>query len=126
TTIRQRQLEGSSRLTEVIGLVFTRWRQDPSVIAFYRDALITRGPEALSDLSLFAVSPWDDSFLEPLVRLIEASVAPPANAPANYRDSSTVDRGVGFLARNYSAWSRNTSIPPRLSKAVIEIHSAME
>jgi hypothetical protein len=51
--LKQRQIEGTSRFEEVMALVYSKWNTDPVVVAFYLDALRTRGPEALSDLTRF-------------------------------------------------------------------------
>jgi len=115
--LKQRQLERSFRLSEVMALVYSRWRTDPAVIAFYREALQSRGPEAISELA--AVSVWDNSFVEQIVELVEKRARSPVN-------SDVVSRGVEVLARNYPSWSGDPLIPPRLSKAVLEAHSALD
>jgi len=117
--LKQRQIEGTSRFEEVMALVYSKWNTDPVVVAFYLDALRTRGPEALSDLTRFSVTAWDNSFLEPVVHLIEDSASTPLK-------SMTLVNGVRFLNANYPKWSKDLSVPPRLSRAVREIHFAME
>ena len=120
----QRQRDGSYRFREVMHLVFTRWRQDPAVIAFYREALATRGPAAIADLAAFTLGIWDDSFLEPVIRLVETSAAP--SGSRTFPDSDALSYGIRFLDRNYSSWRQDASVPPRLSKAVREMHSGLK
>jgi hypothetical protein len=117
----RRQLYGENSLTDdrLLALVFNRWRTDLAVIEFYREALEVRGPQALSDLARFGVTLWDDSFVEPVVRLVEAAALTLVN-------DMTLVHGIEFLHRNYASWSSKTWAPPRLSRALIEIHSAMK
>lgn len=117
--LKQRQIEGiegSHRLEEVLVLVFNRWRTDPAVIAFYSDALRERGPEAISDLNSSLI--WDDSFVELIVQQIEKAAQSPVNIDA-------LSRGVNVLDRHYASWTALTSVPPRLTRAIVEIHAAL-
>lgn len=117
--LKQGQIEGSVRFREVMDLVIRRWRSDPAAIEFYREALVTRGPKAVADLSMFAPTIWDNSFIDLVAGVIEAAARPPVNSQA-------LSRGIGLLDRNYASWSSDTSLPPRLSKAVRESKGALD
>jgi hypothetical protein len=121
--LKQRELEGSRPSFQYYALMDVlnrRWPHDPVVIAFCREALATRGREAIFELWSPLPGIWDDSLLEPVVRLIEKTAA----------DSAAVRWFVIYdaldvLDRHYSAWATNTSIPPRLSKAVLMLFPSL-
>lgn len=109
--VRQSQVAGEGfKRNALVALVFTRWPKDPMVIAFYQDALATRGREALEDLATFSDSPWDDSYAELVTALIEKDAF-----------SDILLRGVELLDRRYSSWARNPAIGPRLTKAIVRV-----
>jgi hypothetical protein len=107
--LAQRQREGSFRFSEVTGLVCRRWPNDPKVIGFYRDALVARGAEGLADLASTGACLWDASFVEPVIKILEA-------ADPGY---SVLSNGLMVLDRRYASWSQDSSIPPRLSRSVL-------
>ena len=114
--VEQRQLAHSFEMSEVVGLVNVYWREEPAVIAFYRDALVSRGPDALADLAVFSGTPWDSSFIEPLIDLIDAA----SGNRFSFESGTVLTRGVSLMDRHYASWSSNPSIAPRLSKAVAQ------
>ena len=114
--IKQRQLDhslGGFQFDALMDIVNARWRSDPVVIAFYREALETRGDTAVSDLWSPQPGIWDDSLVEPVVRLIE-------RAATNSVKEFVIGNALMALDGHYDAWATNASIPPRLSKAVLE------
>jgi hypothetical protein len=89
-------------------LVNQHWPHDPVLAAFYRDALTTQGEEAVSELWSPQPGVWDDSLLEPVVRLVERT------------DSwIAMDRAIYALNQHYAVWAGNAVIPARLSKALL-------
>ena len=77
--IKQRQMDDSwpgFQYNALMDLVNRRWPHDPIMIAFYHEALATRGEAAIMDLFSPLPGIWDDSLLEPVVQVIEK------NAPA--------------------------------------------
>jgi len=112
-------------------LVDKQWAKDPVVIAFFREALVDRGGEAITDLwSLRDI--WDDSLVELVVKDIEnaapvvatgrtnRSPLPPAEEP-----SSILMRGLALLETHYATWAKNPAIAPRLGQAVLTAFPAL-
>jgi hypothetical protein len=99
-----------------------RWPNDPKIVAFYHEALTVRGPAAIQDLWGTAGTPWDASFIEPVIRTMEDSVR---KIPASGRGANgiwlVVDRGLGLLDRHYESWRNDASIPPRLSNVARQV-----
>lgn len=97
---------------------------DPSVIAYFREALDTNGGAAISDMWSPLPGIWDDSLLEPVIRLVEKCGA--ASSPGAFHNNGkppwmVMDNALDVLDRHHSAWAGNASIPPRLSKAVLTL-----
>lgn len=86
--LKQREMDGSLpsfQYNALMDVVSQRWPHDPAVIAFYHEALAKRGDEAIFELWSPLPGVWDDSLLEPVVRLIEKtaseSALPHTNTP---------------------------------------------
>jgi hypothetical protein len=117
--LRKRQLDGIHQSGEVLWLVNSRWPRDPAVTGFYHEAFATRGPAALADLAGFLGTPWDDSFIEPIIKLIEGGFPPQGNRPTD--KVTHLGNALAVLDRHYASWERDVSIPPRLGKAALQI-----
>jgi hypothetical protein len=107
SAINRRQLNGQDT-GDVTWFVFDRWRQDPRVLAFYREALQSHGPVAVADLAGLVKSPWDRSLVEPLFNVLEST-----------RDWIVLNRGLQYMDWHYDSWANDASIPPRLTRAVL-------
>lgn len=119
--LRIRQFNNIYEFGEVLGLVQSQWPGDPAVIAFFHEAFATRGTAALSDLA--RGGPWDDSFIEPIVKLIEGGF-PPQGARPGVPPTDKVTHlrnALIVMDRNYASWSQNVSMAPRLGKAALRI-----
>jgi hypothetical protein len=116
--VKQRELEGSlpgcQQYDALMDILNRRWPHDPVVIAFCREALATRGNEAIFELWSPLPGIWDDSLLEPVVRLIEKTAS-----------WIVIDDALRVLDRHYSVWATNASIPPRLSKAALRLFPSL-
>lgn len=124
SVVRQRQLDHASPTEIFMRLIVNRWPRDPAVIAFFRDALVTRGNDAISDL--FWADPWDDSFVQAIVKLAEdLAVEPWPTQPRTDPPSSLFGRAINVLDRHYSSWKDDATIPPRLSQAVLRFYPAL-
>lgn len=125
--LKQREMDGSLpgfQFNALMDVVNQRWPHDPAVIAFYREALATRGDEAISELWSPLPGVWDDSLLEPVVNLIEKMASVSAlhhtdTAKLKRVPWTVMDNALYVLDRHYSVWAKDASIPPRLSKAVL-------
>ena len=139
TMIKVHQLEGTlpnnaspaGGLGTLLQVVDKRWSRDPAVIAFFRDALATRGGEAIRDLQSLR-NVWDDTFVEALVKDFESTAPSVARGRASQprlpvaEEPSIIFSGaLDLLSKHYSAWAKDTSIPPRLSKAVLTAYPAL-
>jgi hypothetical protein len=130
--IKQRQLDDSLpgfQFTALMDLVNRRWPHDATVISFYREALATRGEVAIMDLFSPLPGIWDDSLLEPVIQMIErnastATLVYKADAPKQV-SWIVIENALSVLDRHYSLWATNTTIPPRLSKAVLTIFPSL-
>jgi len=145
-TLKQRELDDSlleDPYNWFMWMVDAQWPHDPALIAFYRDAIVNRGDGAI--MELFSPMPgiWDDSFVELLVKGLEARALrlanPPVPAPARGRPGTTspppphmtystedvFEDGFNVLDRHYAAWAKDESIPPRLSKAVLTAYPSL-
>ena len=71
--LKLRQMRDTFELDELKTFVFQHYRQDARVVAFYRDALTTRGVAAVADLHGVDYEPWDVSFIEPVIRVAETA-----------------------------------------------------
>jgi hypothetical protein len=72
--VKQRQLDDSLpgfQYNALMDLVNQRWPHDAAVIAFYREAMATRGEVAIFDLFSPLPGIWDDSLLEPVIHMME-------------------------------------------------------
>jgi hypothetical protein len=115
--IKQRQIDGSLsgfQFTPLMGLVNRRWPHDPAIIAFFREALATRGDEAIIELYSPQPGVWDDSLLELVVSLT-----------AKTSSWTTLDRALYVLDQRYAVWATIASIPPRLSQAVLIMYPSL-
>jgi hypothetical protein len=105
-----------------------RWPKDRAVIAFFQEAIISRAEAAIVDLARMP-NVWDDSFVEFLISAVEAAAstreAQRLNGGLQERERRILSSGLDLLDRHYSAWSRSTTIAPRLSKAVLIAHPAL-
>jgi hypothetical protein len=130
--VKQRQLDDSLpgfQYNALIDLVNQRWPHDPAVIAFYYEALATRGEVAIFDLFSPLPGIWDDSLLEPVIRMMEknastAALVYRADAPTSV-SWVVIDNALAVLDRHYSVWSTNASIPPRLSAVVLTMFPSL-
>ena len=130
--VKQRQLDDSLpgfQYSALMDLVHQRWPQDAAVIAFYREALATRGEAAISDLFSPLPGIWDDSLLEPVIHVMEkndstAALVYGAGAP-NQISWVVIERALDVLDRHCSVWETNASIPPRLSKVVLTMFPSL-
>jgi hypothetical protein len=113
--LKLRQTRDSFQLDEVKTFVFQHYRQDSRVIAFYRDALATRGQTAVADLWGVDYEPWDQSFIEPVIAV--------AQAP---RDYIALSRSIDLLDRRHESWAADPSVAKRLGEAVVKSLSASE
>lgn len=130
--VKQRQLDESLpgfQYNALMDLVNQRWPHDAAVIAFYREALATRGEVAIFDLFSPLPGIWDDSLLEPVIHVMEKNAA---TAALFYKDNApkqvswvVIDNSLDVLDRHYSVWEINTSIPPRLSKVVLTMFPSL-
>jgi hypothetical protein len=121
--LRQREAEESlpgGQYNALMDVVNRRWPHDPVVIAFFREALAVRGPAAIFELWSPQPGIWDDSLLEPVVRLAEKTAED--SAPSRWIVTCTV---LEVLDLHYSVWATNASIPPRLSKAVLMLFPSL-
>ncbi len=120
--VQQSELDKSIGPNPLMGLVVTRWPKDPAVIQFFRDGLTTQGSATIFDVMSPGI--WDDSFLEPVIKLVESTaplVALPGRggtAPGADLPSLTFSRALNVLSRNYAAWSSNAAVASQLSRAV--------
>jgi len=115
--IRQRQIDGSLpgfQYNALMDLVNQRWPHDPTVIAFYREALATRGDAAIIELWSPQPGVWDDSLLEPVVSLVKKTAF-----------WIVMDDALSVLDQHYAVWARDASIPPRLSKPVLRMFPSL-
>ena len=119
--LKQGQLSGKFQSSGVLGVVLRRWPNDPAVIAFYREALASRGPAALADI--YAGSPWDYSFIQPVIRIMEKAAAEPLAAGTSplFDRTQILFQGLFLLDKHYGSWNNDASIPPRLSRVVLQI-----
>lgn len=106
-----------------------RWPQNPLVIAFFLKAIANRSDEAIEDLRRMP-NVWDESFVEPVVKAIESAamaVLPDElSAFGQTRGAPiTISSGLNLLAMHYPAWSKDTTIAPRLSRAVLTAYPAL-
>jgi hypothetical protein len=130
--VKQRQLDNSLpgfQYNALMDLVNQRWSRDEAVIAFYREALATRGQVAIFDLFSPLPGIWDDSLVEPVIRVIEenASAAKSFRAGTPIRVSwIVIDNALAVLDRHHSVWATDASIPPRLSKAVLTVFPSIK
>jgi hypothetical protein len=113
------QLEGGSDHEIVHWVLLPRWRNDPRTIEFYRQALAARGPQTIPDLDLHRF--WDESFLEPVIRLIEATAHRKGEAGENHREAPeiTLRRALSVMERHHASWQGDPTVAPRLSRAVL-------
>ena len=117
TAIKQRQIDGSLpgfQYNALMDLVNQRWPHDPAVIAFYREALATRGDAAIFELWSPQPGVWDDSLLEPVVSLIEKTAS-----------WIVMDNALSVLDQHHAVWAGDASIPPRLSKALLTMFPSL-
>ncbi len=124
--IRQRELnpEASIRnygdLTRLMSVINRRWPHDPTVLEFFREALATRGPEAINDLYSPVGGIWDDSLVGPILGAVEAVVQPQSRQPlaGALRANSMLARVLSLLERHVEVW-KDPTVSLRLSKAVL-------
>ncbi|NLT69711.1 MAG: hypothetical protein GXX91_03330 [Verrucomicrobiaceae bacterium] len=116
--VKQRQMDGNFVCGPLMDLVKRRWADDPTMLAFFLEALATRGEEAIVDLYLPSPGIWDDSFIEPIVKLAEKSSKYQVSVSAHKR-MITLHRCLDVLDRNRGSWAKDPTISPRLSKAVL-------
>lgn len=110
--LKQRQIDGSlpgGQYNALMDLVNRRWPHDPTVIAFCREALAARGDAAIFELWSPQPGVWDDSLLEPVVRLTEKTA-----------DWVVMDDALSVLDQHHAVWAKDASIPPRLSQALLK------
>lgn len=115
--INRRLIDGSLpgfSYDALMDLVNRRWPHDPAIIAFYREALTSRGDAAISDLWSPQPGVWDDSLLEPVVSLVEKTTS-----------WMVLDDALSVLDQHYIVWTNDPSIPPRLSKAVLTLFPSL-
>jgi hypothetical protein len=98
-------------LGTVAGMMIARWKTDRRMVAFYRGLLRTNASAAIGDLAYRGESPFDKSFIEPLLTFI-GGVAP------DMHNSIHVGRALNYMDRNFAAWSGDTSVSRRLGQAV--------
>jgi hypothetical protein len=110
--IKQRQMDDSLpgfQYNALMDLVNQRWPHDAAVIAFYHEALATRGEAAIMDLFSPLPGIWDDSLLEPVLQVIEknASTATFVYKAATPKQVSwiVIDNALAVLNRHYSLWA---------------------
>lgn len=113
--IRQRQLRDTFELSDVVSFAFYHWAKDQRIVAFYRDALATRGEAAVADLATNSTGPWDASFIEPVTRVAETG-----------SDYIAVSRAMELLDRRYQSWVADPSIATRLGQAVLKRRATHE
>jgi hypothetical protein len=110
---------------EILDYINSQGAHDPAVIDFFQVALVTRGDEAINDLWSPSPGIWDDSFLEPVVHLIEKCAAKSKPANINVAQGKhpwmVMENALDVLERHHSVWAGDASIPPRLSKAVLTL-----
>ncbi len=127
--IKQRQIDGSFANADIIYFVSRQWPNDPKVTAFYHDALATRFEEVILDLFIAAPGIWDDSFIEPIIQAMETN-AP--NVALVYESGAprrvswiAINNALAVLDRHHSVWTKDASIPPRLSAVVLTIFPSL-
>ena len=99
------------------------WKREPELLAFYRNAILAGDINALWDLTVTGDPPWDDSFIEALVTLVEG--ATPHESPASMADTTKgVDHALTLLDRRAALWSNDSSIPPRLGRGFRRLHAS--
>jgi len=105
--VKQRQLDDSLpgfQYNALMDLVNQRWPHDAAVIAFYREALATRGEVAIFDLLSPSPGIWDDSLLEPVIHMMEKNAS---TAALVYKDDApkqvswvVIDNALAVLDRH--------------------------
>lgn len=123
--ILKRNEEGSGPSPNMLmGFLGSQWEHDPAVIAFFRDALAVRGVAALHDLTLGFRNLWDDSFLDPILKVVETSAE---NEQSFTRKYPGKNQGVTFsvfidvlllLHTHPTVWN-DPMVSQRMSKAVL-------
>jgi hypothetical protein len=115
--VRQRPTGKSLHLFNTWGLIDDKYQvRDPVVVAFYAEALRESGRAAatLGELASVSVGPWDESFIEPIVAIVEAS--------SDIR-ALELSQGLHLLDRHHTAWSADPTIAGRLSRTVLRLQA---
>jgi len=111
--IKQREIDGSmpgGQYNSLMDFVNRRWPHDPTIIAFYREALASRGDAAIIELWSPQPGVWDDSLLEPVVSLVGKTTS-----------WIVIDNALSVLNQHHAVWAGNASIPPRLSEPLLKM-----
>ena len=110
--------KGIPRRDEDLDFMKDEHAHDPDVIAFFREALTTRGEAALQDLTRYPANIWDDSFVDPLLKVVEERATQPASQPRHDSFSTIFDSMHDLFTLHPQVWS-DPSVSDRLGKAVL-------